>query len=204
MAESEASVSTHMAARTAQEFADLAMGLALEGFVAKPRNGAGRLASCTETKPARSPGPSFGETTGIASSDADPGADFGAGPGQGVSLLFDSRSECIATFAHERIEQYPKSGGPSTDRRSIHAPELIEWSIALLKNFTGKGSPWSNGRWTRETAFRTDWKSIRASGEVCELPCARGSIFPLSMREPPRGKNSNLGFGIRRESAVVR
>ena len=61
------------------------------------------------------------------------------GKGQGVSLLMDREGECIATFAHERIQQYPNSGGPSTDRKSIHDPQIVEWSIALLKALHWKG-----------------------------------------------------------------
>jgi predicted ATP-grasp superfamily ATP-dependent carboligase len=62
-----------------------------------------------------------------------------AGPGQGVGLLMDRTGRCVAAFAHERLREYPNSGGPSTDRRSIHAPQLIDWSIALLQRLSWRG-----------------------------------------------------------------
>jgi predicted ATP-grasp superfamily ATP-dependent carboligase len=62
-----------------------------------------------------------------------------AGAGQGVGLLMDGAGSCVAAFAHERLREYPNSGGPSTDRRSIHAPQLVEWSIALLQRLSWRG-----------------------------------------------------------------
>jgi predicted ATP-grasp superfamily ATP-dependent carboligase len=61
------------------------------------------------------------------------------GRGLGVSLLMDADGICVAQFAHERLRQYPVSGGPSTDRRSILAPELIEMSLALTKKLRWRG-----------------------------------------------------------------
>jgi len=57
----------------------------------------------------------------------------------GVSLLMDQDGDCVAHFAHQRIRQYPVSGGPSTDRESIHAPELVESSRRLLEALSWKG-----------------------------------------------------------------
>lgn len=61
------------------------------------------------------------------------------GHGQGVSLLMRADGECVAAFAHERLQQYPNSGGPSTDRHGIYAPELVARSIALLKKLGWRG-----------------------------------------------------------------
>lgn len=61
------------------------------------------------------------------------------GHGLGVSLLMDNGGECIASFTHERLQQYPVSGGPSTDRQSIHNPQLVELSIKLLKRLSWRG-----------------------------------------------------------------
>jgi predicted ATP-grasp superfamily ATP-dependent carboligase len=61
------------------------------------------------------------------------------GKGQGVSILMNRNSQCVAAFAHERIQQYPNSGGPSTDRKSIHAEQITKWSIELLKELKWKG-----------------------------------------------------------------
>ncbi len=57
----------------------------------------------------------------------------------GVSLLMDQKGECVAQFVHQRRQQYPPSGGPSTDRQSVQAPELVQMSIQLLKSLKWKG-----------------------------------------------------------------
>lgn len=61
------------------------------------------------------------------------------GRGLGVGLLMDARGACLASFAHERLQQYPNSGGPSTDRISIAAPELVEKSIRLMQGLSWRG-----------------------------------------------------------------
>ncbi len=61
------------------------------------------------------------------------------GKGLGVSLLLDSCGVCVARFAHERLREYPVTGGPSTDRRSILAPELVEMSLALVRKLDWRG-----------------------------------------------------------------
>jgi predicted ATP-grasp superfamily ATP-dependent carboligase len=61
------------------------------------------------------------------------------GRGLGVSLLMDARGNCLASFAHERLQQYPNSGGPSTDRISIAAPELVDMSIRLMQRLSWRG-----------------------------------------------------------------
>jgi predicted ATP-grasp superfamily ATP-dependent carboligase len=61
------------------------------------------------------------------------------GVARGVSLLMNQDGECIASFAHQRIRQYPIHGGPSTDRQSIDDPNLVKQSIALLKSLSWQG-----------------------------------------------------------------
>jgi predicted ATP-grasp superfamily ATP-dependent carboligase len=61
------------------------------------------------------------------------------GKGIGVSLLMDRNEECVAYFVHERLQQYPNTGGPSTDRQSVHNPELVGLSIKLLKSLSWTG-----------------------------------------------------------------
>ncbi len=120
----------------AREFAERARTLQPGTYVVKPRSGSG--------------------SAGVAYGDSRSKADWemhwrkhGAsiiqervppqGRGQGVSLLMDANGECVASFAHERLQQYPNSGGPSTDRHGIWAPELVEQSVALLKRLSWRG-----------------------------------------------------------------
>jgi len=51
----------------------------------------------------------------------------------------DQDGDCVAYFGHERIRQYPVSGGPSTDRKSIFAPHLVDLSIKLLTALSWRG-----------------------------------------------------------------
>ncbi|MFQ5889834.1 MAG: ATP-grasp domain-containing protein [Gemmatimonadota bacterium] len=55
------------------------------------------------------------------------------GDAVGVGVLFNRRSELRATFAYRRLREFPVSGGPSTLREGIHAPELVSMAVRLLE-----------------------------------------------------------------------
>lgn len=55
------------------------------------------------------------------------------GDALGVEVLLSRDSEPRAAFAHRRLREYPISGGPSTLREGIRAPELVEMSLELLR-----------------------------------------------------------------------
>lgn len=61
------------------------------------------------------------------------------GFGVGISLVMDENSEPRSVICHQRIREYPISGGPSTSCRSFYDKTLVEQAISLLKyfNFTG-------------------------------------------------------------------
>lgn len=127
---------------SAGEFADRIAALEVEGksFAVKPRSGSGS-AGVAYGGPG---GASRPRTEWLRHWEAH-GAMLvqeripATGRGLGVSLLFDANSQCIAAFAHERLEQYPLSGGPSTDRRSVLEPELVDQSIRLLRKLRWRG-----------------------------------------------------------------
>jgi protein-tyrosine-phosphatase/predicted ATP-grasp superfamily ATP-dependent carboligase len=50
--------------------------------------------------------------------------EYVSGKGVGIELLFD-RGKKIWHFAHERVHEYPLSGGASSYRRSIHPPAAL-------------------------------------------------------------------------------
>ncbi len=62
-----------------------------------------------------------------------------SGFGFGVGMLFDQNSECIARFVHKRQQQFPNSGGPSTDRIGIKNDYLLNKSAELLKKLDWVG-----------------------------------------------------------------
>jgi predicted ATP-grasp superfamily ATP-dependent carboligase len=55
------------------------------------------------------------------------------GAGLGVSALLNYQSQPRAVFVHKRIREYPISGGPSTLRISIKAPQLADLGVQLLQ-----------------------------------------------------------------------
>ena len=122
--------------KSAMEFTEIVLSMPIGSFIVKPRSGSGSM------------GVSYGDSR-TAKAWQDIWAKFGAmliqervppeGRGQGVSLLMDGNGKCVATFVHERLQQYPNSGGPSSDRKSIHAPQLLEWSLALLHRLQWRG-----------------------------------------------------------------
>lgn len=62
-----------------------------------------------------------------------------SGDGLGTCFLIGSDGACLGSFAYKRLKQYPITGGPSTDRISIKAPELLERGLALLKRLEWRG-----------------------------------------------------------------
>jgi len=55
------------------------------------------------------------------------------GPGLGASFLFDEKSRVKASFMHQRLREYPLSGGASTLRISIKNDQIREMGQSLLK-----------------------------------------------------------------------
>lgn len=50
----------------------------------------------------------------------------------GVEALFGHNAQPLAAFVHRRLREYPISGGPSTLREGVMAPELMETGLRLL------------------------------------------------------------------------
>jgi len=61
------------------------------------------------------------------------------GDGYGVSLLFDSHSNCLARFVHRRLRESPPSGGASVLRESVDWPGLAEMAERLLASLHWRG-----------------------------------------------------------------
>ena len=184
--------------QTPEELLNIVSGLEPGTFVVKPRQGTG----------------SFGIVYGQQADRAfwmEHWSRFGAllvqerippqGRALGVSLLLDQAGVCRAIFAHERLNQYPRSGGPSTDRRSIHVPELVQASLTLLQRLSWRGVAmieWKvdprdgkpklmeiNGRFwgSMELAVRSgvDFPMIYAR-MVCGEPCEPPPEYPDGTR----------------------
>ena len=176
--------------QTPEELAGVVDGLAAGTFVVKPRRGIGSAGIAYGLKADREFWAAHWKLFGplLVQERIPP-----HGRGLGVSLLVDEQGVCRAEVAHERLQQYPNSGGPSTDRRTIHAPELVERSLALLRRLSWQGVAmveWKadprdgipklmeiNGRFwgSMELAVRAgvDFPAIYArlaAGEPCGMP----------------------------------
>lgn len=57
----------------------------------------------------------------------------------GVEVLLNRESQVRATFVHRRLREYPISGGPSTLRESVAAPELTKLGVRLLQAMGWQG-----------------------------------------------------------------
>lgn len=61
------------------------------------------------------------------------------GRGYGVSAVFDENSRPIEIFMHERLREYPISGGPSTFCKSVWDEQMVSQAIRLLSKLNWKG-----------------------------------------------------------------
>ena len=122
--------------RTPEELAEIVAGLESGAFVVKPRRGIGSSGITYGQKGDREFWAAHWKLFGslLVQERIPP-----EGRGLGVSVIMDEHGVCRAEIAHERLQQYPNSGGPSTDRQTIHAPELVEWSLALLRRLSWRG-----------------------------------------------------------------
>jgi predicted ATP-grasp superfamily ATP-dependent carboligase len=60
------------------------------------------------------------------------------GKGRGFFAVYD-RGRPISVFMHERIREYPPSGGPSTAAMAIYDPVLVDYSTRLLRTLEWHG-----------------------------------------------------------------
>lgn len=65
--------------------------------------------------------------------------EYAAGRSYGVSMLFDQESNLIDYIVHERLLEYPISGGPSALCKSTYAEKLVCDAGKLLKNLGWQG-----------------------------------------------------------------
>jgi predicted ATP-grasp superfamily ATP-dependent carboligase len=76
------------------------------------------------------------------------------GSGYGVSAVFDEHSHPIEIFVHERLREYPTSGGPSTFCQSIWDDKMVSQAIELLKALSWKGYAMVEFKGQKGGAFR--------------------------------------------------
>lgn len=57
----------------------------------------------------------------------------------GVSVIFNEHNQMRSAFVHQKLRQYPVSGGASTYAVSVKYPKLVELTEALLKSLSWYG-----------------------------------------------------------------
>lgn len=102
-----------------------------------------------------------------------------SGEALGVSVLMDTCGRLAAAFTHKRTEQYPNSGGASTQRISARNDEVMRQSVKLLESLGWRG------------VAMVEWKKEPVSGKYLlmeinprfwgslELAVRSGVDFPL-------------------------
>lgn len=97
----------------------------------------------------------------------------------GVSVLVDSNHQAVATFTHQRLREYPITGGPSVLCESIRHPEAVALTLKLLKAWAWYGFAMVE---YKEDPRTGDLKLMeinpRAWGSI-QLPVAAGIDFPF-------------------------
>lgn len=61
------------------------------------------------------------------------------GIGYGVEALFNDKSQLRALVVHKRLREYPITGGQSTLRETVRAPEIQSLGVKLLKALKWRG-----------------------------------------------------------------
>ncbi|MBQ9979614.1 MAG: ATP-grasp domain-containing protein [Oscillospiraceae bacterium] len=75
------------------------------------------------------------------------------GGGWGVSCVFDRSSRPVSIICHQRLREYPLSGGPSTLCQSVWSEELVSSAVTLLKVLEWRGIAMVEFRGCPETGF---------------------------------------------------
>jgi predicted ATP-grasp superfamily ATP-dependent carboligase len=115
----------------------------------------------------------------------------------GASLLFDRNGRFVTGFVHQRLKEFPVSGGPSTDRIGIRDEKLLADSRRLLESLSWRGvamvewkeDPTSGRRMLLEINPRF-WGSL-------ELAVRSGADFPRWYALAALGERLPEGLGYR-------
>ncbi|MDD2518492.1 MAG: ATP-grasp domain-containing protein [Bacilli bacterium] len=111
------------------------------------------------------------------------------GYGCGMSILMDKNSEVIAYFGHKRLEQYPNSGGPSTQRIGIKDEYLLELSVKLLKSLKWIGVAMVEWKYNPETEEMVLMEINPRFWGSLELAVRSGVDFPYLYYQLAIGKS---------------
>jgi predicted metal-dependent phosphoesterase TrpH/predicted ATP-grasp superfamily ATP-dependent carboligase len=66
-------------------------------------------------------------------------SEYITGAGYGVSVLLDKKHRAVRVFCHERLREYPLSGGPSVKCRSVWNENMARDAVKLLRALDFEG-----------------------------------------------------------------
>src|SRR6266851_1400274 len=113
-----------------------------------------------------------------------------AGRGLGIEFLFN-QGQPVWHFAHERIHEYPLTGGASTYRRSVHAdPTLLERAQRLLAALRWHGVAMVEFKVAPDGSFYLMEINPRLWGSLA-LSIDAGVNFPLGLWQIARNETQS-------------
>lgn len=111
------------------------------------------------------------------------------GPGYGVSVLMNEKSQVKAWFVHKRLREYPVTGGASTLRVSVNCDDLRDMAVTLLKALDWFGVAMVEFKLDpRDGVFKLMEVNPRFWGSLA-LAIASGVNFPYLIYRMARGEN---------------
>src|SRR5262245_8018065 len=110
-----------------------------------------------------------------------------SGAGLGVGLIAD-RGRVLNAYAYRRLREFPVSGGPSTLRETIRAPELVEHAARLMRALDWTGVAMVEFKVdVRDGVARLLEINPRFWGSL-ELAAVAGLNFPLMLYKLTKGE----------------
>lgn len=107
----------------------------------------------------------------------------------GVSVLVDSSHQAVATFTHQRLREYPITGGPSVLCESIRHPEAVALTLKLLEVWPWYGLAMMEFKEDPRTGeLKLMEINPRPWGSI-QLPVAAGIDFPFLVYQLAQGND---------------
>jgi predicted ATP-grasp superfamily ATP-dependent carboligase len=115
----------------------------------------------------------------------------------GASLLFDRNGRFVTGFAHQRLKEFPVTGGPSTDRIGIRDEKLVADSRRLLESLNWKGVAMVEWKEDPSTGRRMLLEINPRFWGSLELAVRSGADFPRWYALAALGERLPEGLGYR-------
>lgn len=109
------------------------------------------------------------------------------GDGYGVSIVMDESSNPMEVFCHQRLREYPASGGPSCLCMSVWNKDLVDQAVRLLKALEWKGVAMVEFKGNIQNGFYLMEINPRFWGSM-PLSVLSGSDIPYALFQAAQGE----------------